>query len=86
MSRRPEDLIDSIDSAESFLTFLKALEEEARLDESRHCPSGTRGWENGTLGGFLEAMHAWAADSGSMPATPTWRDVAQLFLAGKAYE
>lgn len=86
MSRRPEDLIDSVDSLQSFLTFVKALEDDARMDESRPFASGARGWENGTIEAFLEAMRAWAIDSGSLPPTPTWRDVAQLLLAGKSYE
>jgi hypothetical protein len=86
MSPRPEDIIDNIDSLESFLTFVKALEDDARLDESRPHACGTRGWENGTIEAFLEAMHAWATDSGALPSVPTWRDVAQLLLAGKIYE
>mgnify|MGYP001194544134 CR=1 FL=1 len=86
MNVRPEDLIESIDSPESFLAFLKALEVDARLDESVPYARGTRGWESGTIAWFLEAMHAWATDSDSLPGAPTWRDFARLLLAGKVYE
>ncbi len=86
MSPKPEDLIDSIDSRESFLAFVRALAGDTRLDESRSYAAGTRGWENGTVESFLEAMQAWAADCSSLPSTPTWRDMAQLLLAGKYYE
>ena len=87
MNERPEELIDGIDSLQSFLEFVKALELDERLDQPRQYDSGTRGWENGTIAAFLEAMHAWATASGSLPSTaPTWKDVAELFLAGKYYE
>lgn len=86
MNVRPEDLIESIDSPESFLAFLKALEVDARLDESVPYTRGTRGWESGAIAGFLEAMHAWATDSDSLPGAPTWRDFARLLLGGKVSE
>ena len=86
MSVRPEDLLDNIDSPQSFLAFVKALEDDARRDESVPHARGTHGWESRTIHGFLEAMSAWATDSGSLPSAPTWRDVARLLLAGKAYE
>lgn len=86
MTRRPEDLIEGVDSLESFLDFVKALEVEARLDRPQPYASGTHGWQNGTIEAFLESLHAWATDTRSLPHTPSWRDVAQLLLAGKSYE
>lgn len=86
MSRVPEDLIESVDSLESFLEFVKVLATDARSDRPRLYASGTHGWENGTIEAFLEAMCAWATDSESLPPSPSWRDVAQLLLAGKAHE
>jgi hypothetical protein len=86
MSPRPEDLLDSIDSPQSFLAFVKALEDDARQDVPRRHAAGTRGWNSRAIEDFLEAMHAWATDSGSLTSVPAWRDVARLFLAGKGYE
>lgn len=82
MRPRPEELIECIDSPESFLRFVKALADDARMDAARPFAPGTSGWENGTVESFIEAMHAWATDSASLPAKPVWRDVAQLLLAG----
>jgi len=91
MSLNPEDLIDSVNSKESFLEFMRALRldredenrKEAKSPSSPYGP-GANGWENSTIEAFLEAMHAWA-DSG-LPEKPTWKDLARLLQAGKAYE
>jgi hypothetical protein len=75
---KPEELLDSISSRQSFLQFLEALLED-------RCNSRD-GWENKSIESFLEAMHAWAVDSNSLPEQPDWRYIAQLLLAGKHYE
>ncbi|MGF1514926.1 MAG: hypothetical protein ACFB5Z_14695 [Elainellaceae cyanobacterium] len=82
----PEDLIENIDSPESFLQFVKSLEKDARMDKAKTYPSGTHGWENGTIVDFLEAIHAWGTDADALPQSPSWRDVARLLLAGKSYQ
>jgi hypothetical protein len=57
---------DVVDEA-SFLRFLRALaddwnDEQAKeiLHPSSPYGSGANGWENGTIGNFLDAMIAWA--------------------------
>jgi hypothetical protein len=103
MRRDPSELIDQVVDETSFLQFLSALKDD-RDDEQRKesvAPSspygpGPNGWQNGTIGAFLEAAIGWASD---MPAerwaeefgdsaTPEniWRRVAHMLLAGKYYE
>ena len=87
-------MVNEVNSKESFLELVRALavdwEEEQRLEmESPSNPygSGAKGWENGTVGAFLEAMHAWAIDSkDKVPPVPTWRTFSELLRAGKYYE
>ena len=86
-------LLESVNSKESLLVFMKALELD-RLDEdakelaspSSPYGSGANGWENGTISSFIEAMHAWATDSSDLPESPSWRTFADILLAGKIYE
>lgn len=91
-------LANAVEDEKSFLCFVSALaadwEEERRLD-AQNPPSpygpGALGWENGSIGAFLEAAHAWAEASAAgtqfyqVPANP-WRRAAQILLAGKLYE
>lgn len=86
MTSNPESHLASIDSLESFLAFLRVLEMDARADNPVAHAAGSNGWENGTIAAFLDAMHAWATDSGALSSTPSWQDVAKLLLAGKHYE
>ncbi|MBF2973102.1 hypothetical protein HKT52_26525, partial [Pseudomonas aeruginosa] len=49
------------------------------------------GWENGSIGGFLDAAATWGEDSrdglpGYSRPENAWRRAAQLMLAGKFYE
>jgi len=89
----PEEQLERVDSREAFLAFLKTLHLESQdvrtgSATSTLPPHGPEphGWENGTIEAFLDAMHAWATDSDALPTQPTWRVMAQLLLAGKAYE
>ena len=89
----PEEHLERVESREAFLAFLKSLQLDCESEHagtaSARSPAygpGPRGWENRTIEAFLDAMHAWAVDSGALPVEPTWRAMAQLFLAGKAYE
>ncbi|WP_088347461.1 MULTISPECIES: hypothetical protein [Rhodomicrobium] len=84
----------------SFLRFLKALADDWNDEEAkeRGQPShpygpGANGWENGTIGNFLEAAAAWANASPAeasriveTAAGTVWQRVAQILLAGKFYE
>jgi hypothetical protein len=73
----PEEMIGSVNSREAFLHFLAALIADC---------ANPNDWENTSLEGFLEAMHAWAIDSQMLKDESSWRDFAQLLLAGKGYE
>ena len=90
---KPEKLLDSISSRESFLQFLEALIADRceSLKQEKIAPSSpysakANGWENISIEHFLEAMQAWAIDSQALNEQPGWRDFAQLLLAGKSYE
>ena len=52
---------------------------------------GHNGWANGTIVAFLEAAAAWAETSSGQVLTDgnknnTWKRVADILYAGKAYE
>jgi hypothetical protein len=87
-------LLDRVNSKETFLEFVAALRDdwEAERAEGKATPSspygpGARGWENGSIGAFLDAMHAWADDSGDrVQSSPDWRTFAHVLYAGKFYE
>ena len=88
-----EHLIQRVNSKDTFLEFLKALESNWTKDQelregAQLAPflPGPSGWENLSVGGFLEAMHAWACDSQWLDDEPSWRMFAELLLAGKGYE
>lgn len=82
----------------SFLRFLAALAEdwEDEREKGKSQPSspygpGANGWENGTIGAFLERGSAWAeATAGGnqvySPPQNVWRRCAQILHAGKFYE
>ncbi len=88
------ELLDHVDGPESFLEFVKVLradwEEDCRKPATPY-GAGANGWENGTIGAFLEAGHAWAEASkfGSnqdlKDASP-WRLFATFLYCGKIYE
>jgi hypothetical protein len=83
---------------QSLLSFVQALaedwEDERQQEEvaptSPYGP-GANGWENGTIGAFLERAASWgeATTKGtpfySVPENP-WRRCAHILLAGKFYE
>jgi hypothetical protein len=98
-----EELIliaDNVVDEASFLRFLKALADDWNDEQAKEIlhPSspygpGANGWENGTIGNFLEAMVAWAKakpaeDTGlAAPAAEgVWKRAAHILLAGKFYE
>lgn len=103
MKPDPHDLVDQVCDEASFLRFLTALREDWEDEQAkeRAKPSspygpGANGWENQTVGAFLEAAVRWAGD---MPAERwaevsgdpssqqnAWRRVAHMLLAGKVYE
>lgn len=86
-------LVECVTDEASFVRFLRALAEDAEADAAeaaRRPPSsygpGRLGWENGTVGAFLESAAAWA-EAKRQPSSPNpWRACADILLAGKSYE
>lgn len=82
----------------SFVRFVESLaadwKDERRIEAiSPTSPygAGANGWEQGTIGEFLEAAAAWATSSrhGTRfyePPSNPWRRCAHILLAGKIYE
>jgi hypothetical protein len=93
------EMAQKVDSKKSFLRFVQALADDARAasTESKRTVEGKlnlspRGWENGTISSFLEAMLAWAAADSTqtgkpcIPDEPSWQLFAMVLYAGKRYE
>jgi hypothetical protein len=98
ISERLMKLEDEVCDEASFLTFVAALADdwEDEREKEKSQPSspygpGANGWENGTIGAFLERASAWAQASihGTQSYSPpqnVWRRCAQILHAGKFYE
>jgi hypothetical protein len=86
------DYLDRVQDRATFLNFVEALvqdrEEVARERETPSSPygPGAKGWENGTIEGFLDAALRWAEDSGELPKKPSWKAFAEFLYCGKIYE
>jgi hypothetical protein len=93
-----DELLDAVRDEASFLCFLKALEndweDEHRKETANPSPpysSGANGWENSTIGAFLESARAWGESTKDrenfykLPFDP-WNRAAQIIYAGKFYE
>jgi hypothetical protein len=68
MRKDPNELIAQVVDETSFLQFLAALKDDWDDEQAKEsvAPSspygpGANGWENGTIGAFLEAAIAWPA-------------------------
>ena len=98
MSDRLEELLEAVSDETSFVAFVTALAEdwEDERTKEKSKPSspygpGANGWENGTIGAFLERSAAWAEDTRAgtafyqVPTNP-WRRCADILHAGKFYE
>jgi hypothetical protein len=98
MNRRLRAALEAVEDEQSFTQFLLALaadwETEQEIDSvqaSSPYSSGTLGWENGTIGTFLDAACRWGSASAKglrfyqVPENP-WRRVADIIFAGKGYE
>ncbi|PBW54056.1 hypothetical protein CJU07_23810 [Pseudomonas aeruginosa] len=91
-------LAEQVEDEAGFLRFLAALAadwEEDRRFAAANPPKpfgpSPLGWENGSIGGFLDAAATWGEDSrdglpGYSRPENAWRRAAQLMLAGKFYE
>jgi hypothetical protein len=75
---------DDVDSKESFLAFLAALEADW-YDRPEQ-------WENGTVPDFLSACRRWAESTSGLTGEPmvggrpSWAAFANILHAGKFYE
>ncbi|MBL0210130.1 MAG: hypothetical protein IPQ13_04315 [Holophagaceae bacterium] len=77
-----QELLEKVINPESFLEFVKALEQDRRNGAV---------WENETIESFLEAATAWAKDSDfgqtqGLTSRSPWQLFAAFLYAGKAYE
>ena len=87
-------LVERVNSKETFLEFVEALAADWNEEQSLEKKSplnpfgrGSTGWENGSIGAFLEAMQAWTTDSGNkISAKADWKLFAEILYAGKIYE
>ena len=88
-----DEIAASVVDEASFLRFLKALEDDwngerakEKLQPSSPYGPGAEGWENITIGAFLEAAVAWANARPAGADGNVWRRIADILLAGKFYE
>ena len=93
----PENFLDKVIDEQTFLKFLQLLasdwnREQALETQNPSTPysSGTLGWENGTIGQFLESAAACGIDhlsndSGAFGDNP-WKKAACIIYSGKTYE
>jgi hypothetical protein len=86
-------LANTVHDEASFLLFVEALRDDWNSEQTveRENPSspygaGARGWENGTIGTFLDALVTWGRESASDSPDNPWCRAAQLLAAGKHYE
>ena len=90
-------LADEVYDEPSFVAFLASLasdwddsERKEAMKPSSPYGATANGWENGSIGSFLDAASAWAGASShhpnhEVPENP-WRRAAQILHAGKFYE
>ncbi|MCY1040896.1 hypothetical protein OV208_06130 [Corallococcus sp. bb12-1] len=94
MTDKLDQLLDEVTDEASFLRFVVALQEDYEADraEAARLPpapysAGPLGWQNFTIGGFLDASASWAeASSDWDPHENPWRRCASILFAGKFYE
>lgn len=83
------DLKEKIEMVASKRDFVKFL-----TDLRRNLIAHPEEWGNNTLERFLEALSAWTEDMDGyyenhhlpVPAVPSWKVLAEMFLASKYYE
>ena len=93
----PVDALEKVTDYQTFLAFVRALaadwEDEVakeKLNPSSPWGPGANGWENGTIGQYLDAALACAeghaALKGTLDKEPSWRAFAEFLYCGKIYE
>jgi hypothetical protein len=86
-----EDLLEKVNSKETFLDFLEALKND-KIDEdqkekenpSKPYSDGKNGWVNGSIDQFLDSIRAYGLENDHIGLN--WQSLAELFYAGKIYE
>jgi len=97
MSINLTEMAQTVQTEADFLRFAMALladwqDEQEKLKtiaKAKYGGPGPNGWQNGTIGAFLDAMIAWAEDSdhtGRYDEAPNWSLFARMLLAGSRYE
>ena len=91
----PEELLDKIDSKETFLEFLDAFvsnrEEAAALeakDPTKYQWGGANAWQSSSISSFLCSSRVYF-ESGPQRhdgADLSWKDLAEFLYFGKIYE
>lgn len=77
---------DTVASRDDFVDFVRALRDDLSASPEE--------WQNATLADFLEALSGWVQDMDGyyennrlpVPASPKWKNVAEMMLAAKYYE
>jgi hypothetical protein len=93
----PGNLLESVSDRKSFYAFVRSLIADWRdeVTKEKEHPStligpGANGWENVTIGDFLDAALAWAEDSEweefEAVNASSWRAFAAFLYCGKIYE
>ncbi len=90
------ELLETVHDERSLLAYIDALrldwEDEQRKEAESPSPpysAGHNGWENGSIGQFLDAAFAGGsrlADNHSRPADNPWKRCAEILYIGKIYE
>ena len=96
-----ETMLDAVIDEQSLLLFIAALSadwederQRALVSPNRAFSAGANGWENGTVGAYLDAAASWGQASINglpklanykKPENP-WQRVAQILYMGKIYE
>lgn len=94
----PHKLLEAVHDEASFVAYVRALgedwEDERRkeaINPSSPWSPGANGWQNGSIGQFLEAACAWwDSTKGNPPLMSvtgnSWQRAANILYAGKIYE
>jgi len=98
MSSQLRAILDFVNDEKSFLRFLQALagnwehgQQKELANPSQPYGPGANGWENNTIGAYLDAAFQWGDSSSDgiecyeKPSNP-WKRAAEILYMGKLYE
>jgi hypothetical protein len=92
MNADPTLAVDEVKDLPSLIEFIGVLgrDWDACIAKDKEKPSSPYesmyGWENGTIGMFLDAMQAWSLDAEVQDGGNPHQLFARMLLAGKGYE